>query len=403
MSDWGSSDNESSSLFTSEDVELLLTAGQFAAFSSKCMIGELLMYGAYFALSLMAMYTIVSRRAQRLSRKYFLLTALLLTFSIATLLCGFDIASIIVLYDIIFADGPSPVQGRFDTYNAWVGRTKIQPVGYWLGSVGDMGLLYIISDILAAWRAMAIWKCGSRRLLWMVQFFFIFSSFALWIGCATVASLRPMAISPFTGLPEHGAGPVVHKLIITSSIASVMANLIATGMIGYTAHVYRRNTNHAAAIPAVRILAVLTESGLMYAVIQIARLIFMAVPSSSMRFITFASVFQNITQIITAMYTPLLILLTHYGYSMADTTTPVISMSQPRYRTSSTREHRRRSGAMLDTTAEFSFAEESDSSFLSDPYTSKGSDSERFNRSPGGADELGLLRRKEERLDGSTM
>lgn len=185
MSDWGSSDNESSSLFTSEDVELLLTAGQFAAFSSKCMIGELLMYGeytfqpragvssshtagAYFALSLMAMYTIVyvtvplpvqasvlirsyrSRRAQRLSRKYFLLTALLLTFSIATLLCGFDIASIIVLYDIIFADGPSPVQGRFDTYNAWVGRTKIQPVGYWLGSVGDMGLLVSSCIVMVA-------------------------------------------------------------------------------------------------------------------------------------------------------------------------------------------------------------------------------------------------------------
>ncbi|TFL03261.1 hypothetical protein BDV98DRAFT_591160 [Pterulicium gracile] len=45
--------------FQPSEADLLVGAGQHASFTSKLLIGELLMFGAYIVLVLLAVYTIV--------------------------------------------------------------------------------------------------------------------------------------------------------------------------------------------------------------------------------------------------------------------------------------------------------------------------------------------------------
>jgi hypothetical protein len=75
-------------------------------------------------------------------------------------------------------------------------------------------------------------------------------------------------------------------------------------------------------------LILLTESGLLYAVIQIIRLalVVSVVPSTPQNgsLVTAFQVFERTTMIIAAMYPPALILIINHNYSMADS---VISTS----------------------------------------------------------------------------
>lgn len=118
------------------------------------------------------------------------------------------------------------------------------------------------------------------------------SETVLYISCAILASFRPTFISQFTSLPQHDAGPIAHILILASSASSVAENLVPTGMIGYTARcvffpvplllncgeeeanglnrVYGRvRTSNGHGSQAMRILAMLMESGVLYALIQV--------------------------------------------------------------------------------------------------------------------------------------
>ncbi|TFK95956.1 hypothetical protein BDV98DRAFT_598087 [Pterulicium gracile] len=126
------------------------------------------------------------------------------------------------------------------------------------------------------------------------------SETVLYISCAILASFRPTFISQFTSLPQHDAGPIAHILILASSASSVAENLVPTGMIGYTARVYGRvRTSNGHGSQAMRILAMLMESGVLYALIQVTLLLLMSEPNPSLEFLTSSCIFQSTTQIVT--------------------------------------------------------------------------------------------------------
>ncbi|TFL03244.1 hypothetical protein BDV98DRAFT_602727 [Pterulicium gracile] len=294
----------------------LTRAGEYISHSTKFLIAELMMYGAYFVLVVIAVYTI-AKRPHRTARTYWLIAALVITFSVTTVMCALDLAGCLYFYKVVFIDGSLPtVIERFSVYNLWIRSKHVEVLGLWIGSTGDMGFVFLISDILASWRALAVWRFSSRRFLALTQCFLIFSSFALWIACAG----RQMTPSRRSGLPDDNA-IVANSLIIASSIASIAANVVATSMIGYTAYRYRRTSEHSTGLrlQATKILLLLAESGVIYAMIQIIRLALTATPLKSASATTASAVFQSSTQVVTAMYTPTLIILIHYGYSIADT------------------------------------------------------------------------------------
>ncbi|TFK99997.1 hypothetical protein BDV98DRAFT_130391 [Pterulicium gracile] len=96
--------------------------------------------------------------------------------------------------------------------------------------VADAGLVFIVNDILASWRALAICT-GSRlaRVMRPILFFFIFSSFVLFIPSSLWQIQLGLGLPAFT----IKTGEYLSILIVTSSSLSMAINVLATGMIAY--------------------------------------------------------------------------------------------------------------------------------------------------------------------------
>jgi hypothetical protein len=140
---------------------------------------------------------------------------------------------------------------------------------------------------------------------------------ALWVPATalTILSIKNIVFS------NSDAAAI---LSITSSSLSIAANLLATGMIGFTA--YRHGALSAKSglkLDGTKILILLTESGLLYAALQIVRLGLAAsvVPSTppygSLNTATY--VFERTSFVVSSMYTPALIIIIHHRYSFTDT------------------------------------------------------------------------------------
>lgn len=299
---------------TPEDVMYLTDVAKFVQYNAKKIIAELAFYGAYFVLASMAFYTILSR-PKRTLRSWLLFGALVVTFCMASLQCTTDILYLHTQTQVILINHPeTPFLSRLATFDNWEWIEACYVVVIVVTGLGDCSLLYILNDVLAAWRAMSITQHKQtmfRTCLKVLMWFLIFVSFVLWIPAVyfQIKAIRQVS------LPQYAV-----TLATTGSACSIASNLIATALIGEAAYDHRRTSADRPGFTTPKILVLLTESGLLYLLIQITKLGLVSSLKSSV--IVFGSldtattVFALCSMIVGAMYTPALILIIHYGYSM---------------------------------------------------------------------------------------
>jgi hypothetical protein len=127
--------------------------------------------GFYLILFLMALYTILRRR-QKTRRRWLLLAALLFTFAMTTITCSTHLARLIAKMQTILIDNTNlPFPDRVAAYNKlpWIGPTL------WIEFIvmcgGDSGMMFMINDVLAIWRAVSVWTSGSATLMSTILYF----------------------------------------------------------------------------------------------------------------------------------------------------------------------------------------------------------------------------------------
>jgi hypothetical protein len=235
--------------------------------------------------------------------------------------CSVDVALLCAEIQVVLIDNPTlSLSDRVLAYNElpWILPASFVQILF-TGSA-DSGLLYILNDFLASWRAISIWRSRRSSVVSCksVLYILLFSTCVFWIASAV---LHWSVIGH--GIIPNSDPPAIIPLV--GSATSIATNLLATFMTGYTTYGHVALVSRAGAgmgRVGARILLLLTESGLIYAIIQIIRfaLTISIVPSTPVygSLFTAAGIFQSATTILTAMYTPALILIVHHGYSATD-------------------------------------------------------------------------------------
>ncbi|TFK98923.1 hypothetical protein BDV98DRAFT_584515 [Pterulicium gracile] len=273
----------------------LSRVGKNLLFFHNVLLGQLAAFGVYFVLVVMASYLICRRRGKGL-REILLFFALILTFFVTT----FDWASGVVSWQqrltIVLLDSkfPSLTDRLQETVrNQREENAVLYAVRVWLAGVtANAGLVFLINDILACWRAVALsmpwcrnWK---TTMIQLGLYFLVFSSFALWVSLSVI-SMQLRLVGGASGPTSRSN--VFDALVLAASATSIAANLLATGMIGWVTWEHFGLTSdlpkQRSKLAIYRIPLYLTESGLFYALIQ-------------------------------AMYTPAVILIVKSGVSISD-------------------------------------------------------------------------------------
>ncbi|TFK99452.1 hypothetical protein BDV98DRAFT_625743 [Pterulicium gracile] len=217
------------------------------------------------------------------SIRCWLILAVLAYMSLVTLDWCMRMLPLIKAVQFFFLDeGTMSFQDRRINFSIW-NTTEVANhfLIVWLcPNSSDIGLLFILTDVMTCWRATAI--CARDRyrsspfgrMLRLAPWFLIFLSFALWVAYCGIDTYKLLLGEPDAGVTLNSGTMVI--LLITASVASITANLLATGMIGYETWKYTRSVTVPRAVKvqhrASRVLLFLTEFGLFYAVIQIVRL-----------------------------------------------------------------------------------------------------------------------------------
>lgn len=300
-----------------EDAAMLVFVGQRVGFNVKFILAEVALYGSYCVLVVLALYT-MSNRQQTSAQSIFLMTVLVITFTLVTVICIVDFVRFrAFITTVLIDDVAATVSGRLKYY---AGRRDIKRLNLmmrWIGNIADTGLLFFLNDALASWRALAIWHSESRFWMRATLMSLLFVSFAFWLSEIIYAmfNFTHVAVDNFD---------ISAILGYSSSSASIAVNLCATAMIAFKFHQHRLLAAQAGVrLRSLKILLLLVESGFLYATIQIARLALAIsiVPSTPVYGVlhTAQKVFESISQIVTAIYTPATILIISSRHSIADT------------------------------------------------------------------------------------
>ncbi|TFK96040.1 hypothetical protein BDV98DRAFT_576845, partial [Pterulicium gracile] len=313
-------DPSSALCFSPTQITQFAQLGSRIYYNATYILATWSVYGMYFMLATVALYTLM-KRPDKSRRTMFLLSALVLTFCIATILTGIQTATFFVRLRVVFiqtVELPAPARWTEFSVISWV-RPAITTVDA-IGGGGATGFIFVINDILAAWRALAVWRLRHRRVLAGVLLFLILATFVFWLYLAVAV----VQMSRGASIPALSNTNTLAIASITSSCVSIVVNLLATFMLGYSAYTHRRieqklKTN----LHGARILLLLAESGLLFAIFQIVSLALSSavVPSTPQygSLDTATVVFSHITVILVSMYTPALIIILNHGYSVSDT------------------------------------------------------------------------------------
>jgi hypothetical protein len=205
----------------------LATTGVDIERKVKGVIAEMTCYGAYCLLCGKAIYSI--RRTNERSRRHWLLVAaLLLTYVLITINCAGNIIGTLYELHLLIENTQIPFPEVVKIYSHSSVGTFVLVVNLIVGRMGDTGLIFLITDALAAWRAVVVWP---SRFLAATLGFFLTSSFALYIP-SFVFYLQENRYTPQSFLHNTDKYAI---LAITSSGLSIASNALATWMIGYTA------------------------------------------------------------------------------------------------------------------------------------------------------------------------
>lgn len=294
---------------------MLTLAGLNIKLNFMIMVGQVVVYGAYVVLAAIAVATI-TKRPRKSIEGWALLLTLCVSFIFITLETSFGLVmafSKIQKYLIENSDLPYP--SRLEAYGMQSWLDWSGPIMITVGNGGDVGLLFLINDVLAVWRAFAVLRCEIRSLVGVILIGLVVMTTGIFIPITVIQILDYHR-------PFYPGTSIIAVLGVTGSVVSITTNLVATGMMAHAAYTHRSLENTSGLrLSSGRILVFLTESGVFYAVIQIIRLGLSLAPGTteytSMRY--GSSVFLSMSLVVTAMYTPAVMIIINYGFSISNT------------------------------------------------------------------------------------
>ncbi|KAJ3839487.1 hypothetical protein F5878DRAFT_118435 [Lentinula raphanica] len=182
----------------------------------------------------------------------------------------------------------------------------------WLGGVN--GLAYISGDGIVVWRSWAVWD-GKRSVL-ILPVFCLFGTVAIFITSSTlrtIAYVYPSIIEP---------NSLFGSLTIAGYTASIATNFTSTVLIGIKAYQHHKfmNTLGMSSTMVVKILLLLTESGVLYIAFQIVNLCLAFLDNgylSDSSFNIASHVWGVIMNFVAAMYPTIIILIVHHNNSLS--------------------------------------------------------------------------------------
>ncbi|TFK95549.1 hypothetical protein BDV98DRAFT_587000 [Pterulicium gracile] len=212
-----------------DDIQLLALVGKDIDYAFKTVVAEFAVCGAYFILASMALHTII-KKPLRTARSRLLGSLLIATFLLTTLSCSLDIVYMQArIKPVITVDDPSV--SFSEEVQGYGKSSRLRPIFIMTSTMetgGDVGLVFILNDILACWRAMSVWALTSRPFVGALLCFLIFATIGLWIPAVVLDS-------QIYGASATSNADIFTILAIAGSATSIAANALATGMIVFVA------------------------------------------------------------------------------------------------------------------------------------------------------------------------
>jgi len=260
-------------------------------------ICQTLFYGIYLCLVIISVHVIVTNGIRSRSRKW-LLAMTTMMFALSTM---YWILSVVITFLVI------------DTY---IG-TRIAPD--WLPMFSAILLInYIITDGVVVWRAWVLCSDQSRVAL-MIPVVMLAINTVIYL--MTVA-VRGALLSSKEGVQMHN---VLARMIDVTQVAhqafSLLTNVFATSVIALKAWKYRKllmASEIGARYPsqAIRILAVMVESGMLYILIGVTALASLVI---HLPFGTLGDIFMPVAVQLVGMYPMVVVLLVEQNRSINST------------------------------------------------------------------------------------
>ncbi|KAJ3984615.1 hypothetical protein F5890DRAFT_1515881 [Lentinula detonsa] len=298
---------------TPEETVLLQEGGELFVRDFAYTVPLTLLYGTYALLAFQALYTMMKRRKTIFS--WVLIALLIITFLvITTYLCLYE-ASVFVLMQTALVKNTdlSSLEERFTIASDSIVGLDIGLM--WLGGVN--GLLYMSGDGIVVWRSWAVWN--GKRIVVILPIFFLFATFAIFLTSSTmrtIAFVNPSIIEPDS---------LFGSLVIAGYTASIATNFTSTVLIGIQAYQHRKFMKKVGigSSVAVKVLLLLTESGVLYIIFQIINLCLAFLDdgyNSSSPFNVASHIWGLLMNLVAATYPTLIILIVHDNRSISHLT-----------------------------------------------------------------------------------
>ncbi|TFK97575.1 hypothetical protein BDV98DRAFT_607481 [Pterulicium gracile] len=279
------------------------------------------LFGVYFVLSSIALWSLLRRKR----KNHILLGALGITAAATILHSSLIIAlPLAQIKGLLMRASSVPLLQRYEDYQSSGLQKMSYPTMIIVGGSADAGLVFLVNNALAVWRALSLWSSPTQGVV----------SLLLWSLLAANAGLYPpliyMTIKQTKDLSSSASAHfssdrTLFALVTAQSSVSILVNALATGIIAYKAFEHKRFESRAGTrLIGAKLLLLLTESGVFYILIQIVHLILVCLlvlpafkndPSQWLEVGKATMIFQFSSVIICAMYPPALTLIINYCYT----------------------------------------------------------------------------------------
>ena len=171
----------------------------------------------------------LTKRPRKLIEGWALLFALCVTFIFIALKTSFGLVmpfSKIQKYLIDNSDLPYPYRLQAYGIQSWLNWSG--PIMITVGDGGDVGLLFLMNDVLVVWRAFAVVRCGIKSLVGIILSGLVVITTGIFIPITVIQ------IPDYHRLFYPGTS-IIAILGVTGSVVSITTNLVATGMVAHAA------------------------------------------------------------------------------------------------------------------------------------------------------------------------
>ncbi|KAJ3721331.1 hypothetical protein DFJ43DRAFT_1094665 [Lentinula guzmanii] len=296
---------------TPEEIALLQAAGQTLNRNGSVLLIIAILYGIYVITVVLALKSLLRRGLTKNLAIWSLLVGVVITFMMTTAYSALYFQIFFAFFRVGLVENTSqPLDVRFGLAEESIANAS--SAMQWLGGAGG-GLIYLIGDAVSVWRVWAI--CSTHRKSVLLPVVLMLGGLGVSIGFNVLNTPPPPFVFTFSALWD---------LQLLGLILPLATNVVATALIGYQTYSYHdfmKANFSTGRSKAGSIMNLLTESGVIYCVIQaiyVTLVLTDDAPLSSPQDQA-TRLFDQFTLFVSAMIPLLVILIVYNRRSITDT------------------------------------------------------------------------------------